>query len=53
MYSDEISTDYEADIELQLENGKVYRYKGNGRYKGINARMERIKVKDAGVYDVQ
>ena len=50
MYSDDIDIDYEAKMELQLENGKKYQYEVKGVYSGMNARTGAVSVKDLGHY---
>ncbi|KAH3868817.1 hypothetical protein DPMN_031971 [Dreissena polymorpha] len=50
MYADNIDTEYEADMELHLVNGKVYRYKEKGSYNGLNARTGNVTVTDLGPF---
>ncbi|XP_052819993.1 aerolysin-like protein [Mya arenaria] len=50
MYADDIDTEYEADMELQLKNGKTYRYHVNGVYNGLNARSGNVKLDNLGPY---
>ncbi|KAH3868804.1 hypothetical protein DPMN_031957 [Dreissena polymorpha] len=53
MYADNIDTEYEADMELHLVNGKVYRYKEKGIYNGLNARTGNVTVTDLGPFNEQ
>ena len=48
LYADNIDTEFEADVELLLENYKVFSYKENGVYKGLNARRGMVSVMDIG-----
>ena len=48
MYADNIDTDYVADMELRLENGKVFRYTEKGVYNGLNSRTGNVKIEELG-----
>ena len=48
MYADSIDTEYVADMELQLENGKVFRYTEKGVYNGLNARTGNVTIEELG-----
>ena len=48
LYADNIDTDFEADVELLLENYKVFSYKEKGTYRGLNARYGAVSVMDIG-----
>ncbi|XP_052770863.1 aerolysin-like protein [Mya arenaria] len=50
MYADDIDTEYEAEMELKLKNGKTYRYHANGVYNGLNARSGNVTVQNLGPY---
>ena len=48
LYADDIDTDFEADVELLLENYKVFSYHEKGTYRGLNARYGTVSVMDIG-----
>ncbi|XP_053407640.1 aerolysin-like protein [Mercenaria mercenaria] len=48
MYADDIDTPYEGVVELRLKNGKSFKYKVKGVYRGMNARSGTVTVKSLG-----
>ena len=47
-YADNIDTPYKADVELLLENNKVFMYTEKGIYKGLSVRSGYTSVVDLG-----